>query len=66
MKSNKNKAINKSVLARAHKCCMSKNINLIHYVSNNKYRQTMKKHVTAPMSNSSDSVVDSVRLLFNN
>ena len=66
LKFNKIRTINKSVLARAHKYCISKNINLFHYMSNNKYRQTMKKHVTAPMSNSTDGVVDSIRLLLNN
>ena len=45
---------------------MRKNINLIQYMSNNKYRKTMKKHVSAPMSNSRDGVVDTVQLLLNN
>ena len=60
LKFNKIRTINKIVLARAHKYC------IIHYVSNYKYRQTMKKHVTAPMSNSTDGVVESIRLLLNN
>ena len=45
LKFNKIRTINKSVLARANKYCISKNINLFHYMSNNKYRQTMSTNV---------------------
>ena len=56
-------AHNRTLLGRAHKIAESKNVRVVQYIFDDKYRQSIKCQLQSRTKNGTDGLVDSIRTL---